>query len=122
MSVAALIMSNPCAANSLACSPLVAKMPTFFPAFLLAVAILLIASLSSGLTSPFRMGCPMLFPTNRSEGWSSVYGVAISEPTKVKRPDEEHVNAIHGSNLIHSIKRLLGLDLDHGDQCIVCLL
>lgn len=60
----------------------------------------------------------MLFPRKVSRlladmGW---------EPTQIKRPNEEHVNALNRGNLVDGVERLLGLDLDHGQQRVVSLL
>lgn len=42
--------------------------------------------------------------------------------TKVKGSDEEHVNALHGSDFFHLAQSLSRLNLDHCQESVVCLL
>lgn len=42
--------------------------------------------------------------------------------TEIKRSDEEHIHAVDGGNLVHRLKSLLGLNLDHGQESVVGLL
>ena len=44
------------------------------------------------------------------------------ERTEVKGPDEEHVDAVDGGNVLHDVEGLAGLDLHHGQEGVVGLL
>lgn len=49
-------------------------------------------------------------------------GGLVFRHTKVKGSDEEHVNALHGSDFFHLAQSLSRLNLDHCQESVVCLL
>lgn len=44
------------------------------------------------------------------------------EPTEIERSDEEAIHAVYRGNLINRFKSFLGLDLQDGQEAIICLL
>lgn len=64
----------------------------------------------------------MLLPLYRGNCVSESPMVDRLSDSQVKRAHKAHIDPWYGSNLLHGLESLLGLDLDHGQQAGICLL
>lgn len=83
------------------------------------------AALSLSVTTPSRMGSPMLLPVILRQPARERLGEGLGirkNHTQIKGPDKEHVDARDGGNVLDLVERLLRLNLNHGQDGVVGLL